>query len=49
MPPKTKITKEMIVDAAFEIVRSEGVDKVTNTGKHLEVRYLHICKIKLLV
>lgn len=49
MPPKAKITKEMIVDAAFEIVRSEGVDKVTNTGKHLEVRYLHICKIKLLV
>ncbi len=29
MPPKAKITKEMIVDTAFEIVRKEGVDKVT--------------------
>lgn len=29
MPPKAKITKEMIVDAAFEIVRTEGIDKVT--------------------
>lgn len=29
MPPKSKITKEMIVDAAFEIVRKEGADKVT--------------------
>ena len=29
MPPKAKITKEMIVDAAFEIVRAEGADKVT--------------------
>ena len=29
MPPKAKITKEMIVDAAFEIVRKEGADKIT--------------------
>lgn len=29
MPPKAKITKEMIVDIAFDIVRKEGVDKVT--------------------
>ena len=29
MPPKAKITKEMIVDTAFEIVRKEGVDKIT--------------------
>ena len=29
MPPKAKITKEMIVDTAFEIVRKEGADKVT--------------------
>lgn len=29
MPPKAKITKEMIADVAFGIVRSEGVDKVT--------------------
>ena len=29
MPPKAKITKEMIVDTAFEIVRKEGVHKVT--------------------
>lgn len=29
MPPKAKITKEMIVDTAFEIVRKEGADKMT--------------------
>lgn len=29
MPPKAKITKEMIVDAAFSIVRQSGVDKIT--------------------
>lgn len=29
MPPKAKITKEMIVDTAFSIVRSGGADKVT--------------------
>ncbi len=29
MPPKAKITKEMIVEAAFNIVQKEGVDKVT--------------------
>lgn len=29
MPPKAKITKEMIVDAAFEILRAEGADKIT--------------------
>ena len=29
MPPKAKITKEMIEDTAFEIVRKEGADKVT--------------------
>lgn len=28
MPPKAKITKDMIVDAAFEIVRSEGVENI---------------------
>lgn len=29
MPPKARITKEMILDTAFEIVRSEGADKIT--------------------
>ncbi len=29
MPPKPKITKQMILDAAFKIIRNEGVDKVT--------------------
>ena len=29
MPPKPKITKEMIVDTAFNIVQKEGADKVT--------------------
>ena len=28
MPPKAKITKDMIVDAAFEIVRSECVENI---------------------
>lgn len=29
MAPKTKFTKEQIVDAAFEIARTEGVDSIT--------------------
>ena len=29
MPPRAKITKEMIVDTAFCIVQEEGIDKVT--------------------
>lgn len=29
MAPKAKITKEMIADAAFEIVREKGADKLT--------------------
>lgn len=29
MPPKAKITKEMILDAAFTIAREEGADKIT--------------------
>lgn len=29
MPPKAKVTKEMIIDSAFNIVQKEGVDKVT--------------------
>lgn len=29
MPPKAKITKEMIVDVAFDILRRDGIDKVT--------------------
>ncbi len=28
MPPKAKITKEMVIDAAFEVVRAEGGEKV---------------------
>lgn len=28
MPPKAKITKEMIIDAAFEIARTEGAEKI---------------------
>lgn len=28
MPPKAKITREMIIDAAFEIVRQEGADHI---------------------
>ena len=29
MPPKAKITREMIVDAAFQLVREKGPDKIT--------------------
>ena len=29
MPPKVKITKEMIIDAAFCIARTEGANKIT--------------------
>ena len=29
MPPKAKVTKEMIVDSAFNIVQKEGADKLT--------------------
>lgn len=28
MPPKTKITKEMIVDAAFQIARTQGAENI---------------------
>lgn len=28
MPPKAKITKDMIIDAAFEIARSEGAENI---------------------
>ncbi|MBQ7067219.1 MAG: TetR/AcrR family transcriptional regulator [Lachnospiraceae bacterium] len=29
MPPKVKITKDMIIDAAFSIAKTEGADKIT--------------------
>ena len=29
MAPKAKISKEMIINTAFNIVRKEGIDKVT--------------------
>lgn len=29
MPPKVKITKEMVIDAAFDIARVEGGDRIT--------------------
>lgn len=28
MPPKTKITKDMVLDAAFEIARNEGAEQI---------------------
>ena len=28
MPPKAKITKEMIIDAAFEVTRDDGAENV---------------------
>lgn len=29
MPPKARITREMIVDAAFQLVRTKGFEKIT--------------------
>ncbi len=29
MPPKTKITREMVLEAAFEIAREEGIENVS--------------------
>ncbi len=29
MPPKTRITKEMIIDAAFEMTRSRGIESIS--------------------
>lgn len=28
MPPKARITKDMIIDAAFEIAREKGVENI---------------------
>lgn len=28
MPPRAKITKEMVIDAAFEVARAEGAEKI---------------------
>ena len=28
MPPKAKITKEMVIDAAFDIARTEGAEQI---------------------
>lgn len=28
MPPKAKVTKEMVIDAAFEVIRAEGAENV---------------------
>ena len=28
MPPRTKITKDMIINAAFEIIRDDGADMI---------------------
>lgn len=28
MPPRAKITKEMVIDAAFEVARAEGAENV---------------------
>ncbi|MGN1327583.1 MAG: TetR/AcrR family transcriptional regulator, partial [Clostridia bacterium] len=30
MPTKIRISKDMILDAAFEIVRKEGIEKLSN-------------------
>ena len=29
MPPKVKITKEMVLNAAFEITRADGIEAYT--------------------
>ena len=37
MPPKAKITRDMIIDAAFEIARNEGAENINarNVSKQL--------------
>ena len=30
MPTKIRISREMILDAAFEIVRQDGIEKLSN-------------------
>ena len=30
MPTKIRISKDMILDAAFEIVRKDGIEKLSN-------------------
>lgn len=39
MPPRAKVTKEQIIDAALNIVREKGIEKVTarEVGKALDV------------
>lgn len=29
MPPRTKFSKEAIIDAAFEIAKTEGIDSIS--------------------
>ncbi|MCM1535773.1 MAG: TetR/AcrR family transcriptional regulator [Clostridium sp.] len=38
MPPKAKITKEMVIDAAFEVARAEGAENINarTVSKKLE-------------
>ena len=40
MSTKIKISKEMILDAAFEIVRNSGMEKLSNREKNImELRF----------
>lgn len=41
MPPKVKITKEMIIDAAFEIARSEGAENINARTVSKKIRLFH--------
>ena len=32
MPPKVKVTKDMVIDAAFEVARETGVENINAKG-----------------
>lgn len=50
MPPKAKFTREEIIETAFQLARSDGLEKITarELGKRLEVlqdRFLRFLRV----
>lgn len=41
MPPKAKITREMIIDATFEIIRNTGVETVNARTISKKIKLFH--------
>ena len=46
MPPKAKVTKDMIIDAAFEVARESGVENIKMP--HLRLLVNRVWKISTL-